>query len=270
MAKLTKPQAKLHMQACELLQKDVLTEDDKWFVLENWQESANHVNTVAGAFFTPPGLANDFAIEIGGGCGRRVIDLCAGIGGLSFMCHQRGRWDGKYPEIVCVELNPDYVAVGKKILPEATWICGSVFELPEMGRFDFAISNPPFGSTPRKSAKGPRYTGDKFEYHVIDVASQLADYGVFIVPQMSAGFRYSGEKHFSEDRNDGYLRFAEQTGLELASGCGIDCDYYRGDWHGVSVKVEVVTCDFERPEAPAVVADAPMLDLFGMPLEEAA
>jgi hypothetical protein len=262
MAKLTKQQAKMHKQACDLLQKDVLTQDDKWFVLENLQESANHVNTTAGAFFTPSGLAHDFAIEIGGGCGRRVIDLCAGIGALSFMCHERGRWDGKYPEIVCVELNPDYIAVGKKILPEATWICGSVFDLPDLGRFDFAISNPPFGATPRTGGKGPRYTGDKFEYHVIDIASRIAGYGVFIIPQMSAGFRLSGQRNFERDETDAYKRFAEQTGLELHPGCGIDCDFYRNDWHGVSVSVEVVTCEFEKIDSPLPVA----VDLFGNPL----
>lgn len=266
MAKLSKQEAKMHNQACELLAKDVLTQDDKWFVLEHWQESANHVNSTAGAFFTPPGLANDFAIEIGGGCGRRVIDLCAGIGGLSFMCHQRGRWDGVYPEIVCVELNPDYIAVGKKILPEAKWICASVFDLPDVGRFDFAISNPPFGATPRNGGKGPRYTGDKFEYHVIDIASQLAGYGVFIIPQMSAGFKLSGQRNFTRDESDAYKRFSEQTGLELRPGCGIDCDFYRNDWHGVSVSVEVVTCDFDEPIS-ATKPKPVLLDLFGHPLE---
>ncbi len=40
MSKLTKAQAKAHQEACDLLQKDVLTLDEKWFVLENWQESA--------------------------------------------------------------------------------------------------------------------------------------------------------------------------------------------------------------------------------------
>ncbi|WP_312321236.1 hypothetical protein [Stenotrophomonas sp.] len=268
MAKLSKAQAKLHAQACELLKKDVLTEDDKWFVLEHWQESANHVNTTAGAFFTPPGLANDFSVEIGGSACRRIIDLCAGIGGLSFRCHQRGRWNGEPPEIVCVELNPDYIAVGKKILPEATWICASVFDLPDLGRFDFAISNPPFGATPRNGGKGPTYTGDKFEYHVIDVASKLALFGVFIIPQMSAGFTYSGRPYFERNESDAYKKFKQQTGISLEPGCGIDCDYYKNDWHGVSVTVEVVTSEFHEPESQTCMASATttssesQLDLF--------
>src|SRR6185312_13032899 len=157
MAKLTKAQAKAHQQACDLLLKDVLSEDDKFFVLENWQESAKHINTIAGAFFTPVGLARDFSLET---YGPRVIDLCAGIGALSLMtamrhCHER-------LDIVCVEMNPEYAAVGRKIVPEATWIVGSVFDLPDFGHFDCAIGNPPFGATPR-DAKAPRYSGKDFE-----------------------------------------------------------------------------------------------------------
>src|SRR5690242_13237549 len=119
MSKLTKAQAKAHKAACALLNKDSLTMDERWFVLENWQESASHINSVAGAFFTPAGLANDFVIDVSG---DRIIDLCAGIGMLSFVLYQGGAWDRRWPQIVCVEANPDYVAVGKKVLPEATWI----------------------------------------------------------------------------------------------------------------------------------------------------
>jgi hypothetical protein len=81
MSKLTKQQAAQHHEACSLLQKEVLTEDERLFVLDHWQESANHVNSVAGAFFTPTGLARDLSIEVSG---LRIIDLCAGIGSLAF------------------------------------------------------------------------------------------------------------------------------------------------------------------------------------------
>lgn len=239
MAKLTKPQAKAHQQSCDLLAKDVLTEDDKLFVLEHWQESAKHINTIAGAFFTPTGLARDLSIEVSG---RRIIDLCAGIGSLAFWCAMRAA--SEVPEIVCVEMNPEYAAVGRKIVPEATWIVGSVFDLPrDLGHFDCAIGNPPFGATPRDS-RSPRYTGRDFEYHVIDIASGIADYGVFIVPQMSAPFKYSGRQNFVVDESDRYKTFREQTGIILEPNCGIDTDGYRNDWHGVSVTTEIVTADF--------------------------
>lgn len=47
-----------------------------------------------------------------------------------------------YADITCVELNPHYVEVGKKVVPEATWICADVLDpfLPDLlGQFDFAI-----------------------------------------------------------------------------------------------------------------------------------
>src|ERR1044072_699517 len=153
MAKLTKAQAKAHQQACELLKKDVLSEDDKMFVLENWQESASHINTVPGAFFTPFDLARDFAIEV---CPGKIIDLCAGIGMLSFAVKSKHQWDKAPIDLTCVEINPDYVAVGKKILPEARWMEASFFDVLSMdlGHFDVAISNPPFGRISRPEGKG--------------------------------------------------------------------------------------------------------------------
>lgn len=117
MAKLTKAQRKAHAEACKILQ-DALSIDEKIFVLENWHEGAEHMNGAIGAHFTPSGLARDFAIDAGGG--RRVIDLCAGIGGLGFWLDL----DGRAGEMVCVEVNPAYVEVGRKILPQAQWICG--------------------------------------------------------------------------------------------------------------------------------------------------
>jgi predicted RNA methylase len=261
MSKLTKPQAKAHAAAVALLAKDVLTIDDKIFVLENWNEGANHVNGSAGAFFTPHGLARDFAIDAYGG---RTVDLCAGIGALAFSVFWRSEWnrdrDQAPKQIVCIERNPDYVAVGRKILPEATWICADVFEVDykALGHFGCAIANPPFGATPR-AGKGPRYTGKAFEYHLIDLASDIADYGAFIIPQMSAPFQFSGVQCYGERKGAGYQQFAEQTGVHLEPGCGVDCNFYREDWKGVAPSVEIVCANFEdmaRNKAAPIVAAA--------------
>jgi len=252
MAKLTKQQAKLHQQACDLLAKDVLTEDEKFFVIENWQESASHINTVAGAFFTPYDLARDFAIETFAG---RIIDLCAGIGILSFAASMMHRWSSTPVSFTCVEINPDYVAVGKKLLPEATWIEASIFDVLDMGlgHFDIAISNPPFGRIKRPDGKGaPRYTGGDFEYHVIDISAHLASYGVFILPQMSSGFKYSGRQHYQRDTAGKAVDFQGKTGIYLGPSCGIDTACYLNDWKGVSPLCEVVCCDFEEKEVEPV------------------
>src|SRR3546814_9265465 len=80
--------------------------------------------------------------------------------------------------------------------------------------FDCAISNPPYGSKNVASGKGPRYSGGKCEYAVIDIASDLADYGVFLIPQASVPFKISGVE-FKEDLDTAgstdYRKFVSQT-----------------------------------------------------------
>lgn len=257
MSKLTKRQAAAHADAEKLLAKDVLTEDEKDFVRANWQESALHINSVAGAFFTPAGLARDTILEVDPR--GRVIDLCAGIGTLASEVWDKARWHDEKPEIVCVELNPEYARVGKKLLPEATWIVDSIFALPNLGHFDTAISNPPFGNIARDGEK-LRYTGSKFEFHVMDLASDLADFGVFIIPQQSAGFQYSGRQTYERNESRDYEKFKQQTGIVLEAGCGVDTSIYLKDWHGVSPMVEIVTAEFMDLRPGAAVTELPFVD----------
>lgn len=242
MAKLTKAQAKAHQQAVSILQQERLSEDDKEFVYRNWNEGANHINGAAGAFFTPFDMAFDFAIDAGGG---RIIDLCAGIGMLSYAIWQRSRFKDSRPQITCVERNADYIEVGKKLLPEAEWIHADVLDVLDLdlGHFDSAISNPPFGNI-KRNKNAPRYTGKDFEFHVIDIASHLADYGTFIVPQMSAGFNYSGRQSYERQKEGKAVKFQEQTGLHFDTGCGVDTAYFIDQWKGVSPMCEIVCIDF--------------------------
>ncbi|GGG86656.1 methyltransferase domain-containing protein [Edaphobacter dinghuensis] len=243
MSKLTKQQAALHAEACELLRKDVLTDDDRLFVLDHWQESANHINGLAGAFFTPTALARDFAIETFGG---RILDLCAGIGSLAYAAYSHSAWSSDLPQITCVEINPDYIAVGKKILPEATWVRADVLDLPpHLTGFDCVIANPPFGRI-KQPGKAPRYSGSEFEYKVIDIASDRAKHGVFIVPQSSAPFRLSGRQTFLQATSEKYQRFVGETSIELEPNCGIDTSVSAGGWKGASVITEIVLADFEQ------------------------
>lgn len=250
MGKLTKAEAKLHQQAEALVALDRdLTEDEREFILDHWQES--QAARLDGAFFTPATLARDLAIEV---VGDRIIDLCAGIGRLSYSC--RDLWNHGVNgtpkrQFVCVEKNPEYVRVGRKVMPEATWICADIFDLPhDLGRFDTAIGNPPFGSV-KRSGNGGTYTGRKFEYHVIAVASKLARIGAFIIPQESAPFRYSGVPCYRKERLPEYDRFERETGIALGPSCGIDTSYCLDEWRGTAPRTEVVTVDFEEvPAAP--------------------
>lgn len=256
MAKLTKAEAKLHAQAEALLEQDTLSREGKEFVLEHWQESANHVNSAAGAFFTPLNYALDVALEVAPGA--RILDLCAGIGSLAYAAQLRG--DGA--DITCVEINPAYVDVGRKIAPEATWIEGSIFDLPDLGHFDVVLSNPPFGRV-KGSGSAPRYTGSDFEFKVIDIAADLADWGVFILPAGSSPFRLSGVDHYEWAPGRKYLMFAEQTGIRLDTGIGIDSTSYPA-FHGTPVRTEVCVTDFTEWEGARPVPQTKPADLLSL------
>lgn len=248
MAKLTRNQSTRHNSAVRRLNKDRLTFEDQEFILQHWQEAAHHINGDDGAFFTPMGLAWDMALEIQG---PRILDLCAGIGALAFAAYHHGSYGRTNPrQIVCVEKNPDYIAVGRKLLPEATWIQGDVFNLPpdflaQYGPFDTVIGNPPFGKL-KASRAAPRYKGGEFELSVIDLASDYAPYGVFIIPQMSSPFAYSGQPFYKRRETLKSVAFYKQTGIDLEAGCGVDCSFYRDDWHGVCPTVEIVCADFDQ------------------------
>jgi len=247
--KLTKEQTKNHDKAEELLLKDELSFDDKYFVLENWLPAAtNNIGKVA-SFFTPRMMANDFCYEAGSG---NVIDLCAGIGMLSF---QLNRFlDGKV-KLTCLEINPDFVRVGKKILPEANWIKGDVLDedlIKSIGSFDCVISNPPFGKIKTGSKlKWLKYQGTEFEYKVIEVGNFLARYrGAFILPQLSCPFRISGmynnqvmDEPYITDK---YRKFSKETGLDLTPNCGFDLSSYVNQWNGTNQMCEIAICEYEE------------------------
>lgn len=257
MAKLTKAQAKLHNEAMQLLKKDTLTIDERWRVYEGFHEGATVSNGEIGAHFTPIALAMDMAIDMHNG--GRVLDLCAGIGTLSFANAMRAAHTVDYwPEMVCIERNPAYCEIGRKLLPEATWICADVFDLPKLnlGRFDGVISNPPYGRSAHRSGSAPRYSGPDFELHVIDLAGDYADAGCFLIPQMSAPFVFSGH------RGGRYLDagkgrdFEKVTGWEMHPGCGVDCDYHLADWKTVKPRCEIVTVEYRNPWADEETAPA--------------
>lgn len=249
MAKLTKPQIKAHLQALEYLKQDRLKEEEREFVFDNWQESANHVNSAAGAFFTPLDMAWTFELEVGG---PRVLDLCAGIGVLSYAVYQRRFWinSGPAPQITCVEINPDYAAIGQKLLPEATWIIADAMSDLDIGRFDWVISNPPFGRL--------NGIGD-FDLAIVERAERYADNATFILPAGSVPWAYSGRPGFEPDsRSEKAKRFRERTKIDLTPNCGIDCSAWASDWRGAAPKVEIALADYAEARSlrtPTIIAD---------------
>ena len=235
MAKLTKAETKRHNQIQELLHSDrPLTYDEKIFIIENFHEGSNTNNAELGAFFTPLSLAWDFAIDA---CSHgSVVDLCAGIGGLSFCVFHRH----KPREMLCIELNRSYYELGKRILPEATWIHGDALTTPVDKFYDMAISNPPFGKIKTSDYTLKKYTGAEFEYKIMERAMEIAECGCFLIPQMSANFKYSKNRYFEWVQSAKCKKFLDQTGFDMHPGCGVDTGYYLEDWNGVKPLCEIV------------------------------
>ena len=250
MSKLTKQQAICHEKAVNLLSQSNLSTEESIFILQNYREDARHINGQSGAFFTPLGLARDLAIHVPCQYKERVkvVDLCAGIGTLSYAALEGRSTCYNYPiDITCVEINPDYVEVGKKLVPEATWICGDALAptlLEDLGQFDFAISNPPFGHI--KSSYSNSYHHKFFEYMIIEAASQIAAGGAFIIPQMSAPFSYSGNTNRVWIEGGRAKKFEAATGIKLDFNIGVDTAYYKCDWHCPPPTCEIVCCEFEK------------------------
>lgn len=274
MAKLSKAQIKAHKEVMALVGLNrPLFEDEREFILDNFQESTTNVNSQHGAFFTPRGLAVDLSIEVGKGS---VVDLCAGIGALAYAVRDRAT------RLVCIEFNPEYARVGRRVVPEAEWIVASIFDpiIAGLGWFDYAVSNPPFGNIAADGFDG-KYTGKNFEYKAIEVASRMAAYGAFIIPQGSAPFAYSGKQSYDPTEGATPRKFREQTGIVMEFGTGVDTAYYQDQWNGVSPICEIVVCDFaaqdevedelEHPAlGPTEATAAKEVDLFGFPMEAAA
>jgi len=251
--KLTKSQIKAHQKACELLKKDILTGDDKIFVIENWNEGAEHINSLMGAFFTPYNLARHVEMTLAGG---RAIDLCAGIGILAFCYIEGYRYHPgieHLPEVICLEINPDYIEIGKKICPEAKWIQGSIFDrelIESLGYFDVAFSNPPFGNIKSENTNGwLNYTGGNFELKAVEVASKIAESGSFILPRNSSSITHAKNNKVYIDKNklsNNLKKFLDQTKITMHPNLGIDCDCFIDQWRGVKPEVEIACFMFEE------------------------
>jgi len=249
--KLTKPLIKAHEDALRLLEKDILTHDDKIFVINNWQEAAEHMNSKHGAFFTP----FDLARELDQCCmfSHSIIDLCAGIGTLSFAASIDNLYTKTPTNITCVEINKDYVEVGKKILPEAKWITGSILDeelIKSLGTFKQSISNPPFGNVKTDGDIKLKYTGSDFELKAIEIASMLSEFGTFLLPQGSTPYTFSGQPNFTDLRGTDQMpskvaKFIEQTKIEFQFNNGYDTSVHQKNWRGVSPTVEIIPFVFE-------------------------
>ncbi|RPE05528.1 hypothetical protein EGT74_24400 [Chitinophaga lutea] len=272
--KLSKQQIKQHQKCVDLLNQEEMTYDEKLFVYENWYPAYdNQIGTIA-SFFTPVGLARDFQLMVGG---KSVVDLCAGIGMLSFLYYHRMiTWEETEVRVVCVERNYGFIEVGKKLFPEAEWIHGDVLDeelIKSLGRFDMAVSNPPFGNIKSdRSSKWLKYKGNDFDLKVVEIAGYLAPMAAFILPQGSLPFTLSDPGGYRNRSTEKYLKFNRETGIVLGPSMGIDCDFYKGDWKGAAPTVEVAEVEsylvddmtVDPPEIEPVKRETSWAELLGV------
>jgi hypothetical protein len=249
MGKLSKKQVEMHDKAMQLIHSDKpLTNDQKEFILQHFDESFNHSHKNIGSFFTPYDMAQEFRWLCQGN--KRIIDLCAGIGGLSY----HAWWFNNYNrskdnvEVVCVEFVEEYVEVGKRVLPEATWIKGSILDMDLMlslGEFDKAYGNPPFGKikTGKSETNWYGYSGNEFEYKAVAVASMIAKEGSFIIPKGSSPFSNSGYRH-EVQKVGKYENFKKETGISFQPS-SFSAWTETGFKH-TNIDVEFVECDFDE------------------------
>lgn len=95
--------------------------------------------------------------------------------------------------------------------------------------------------------KAPRYSGPEFELKIVDVAAHLGSYGVFILPQGSTPFRYSGVQYYHRVENPKFARFFADTSIDIETGCGIDTSVHQDAWKQVNITTEIACCEFTLP-----------------------
>jgi predicted RNA methylase len=264
MAKLTREETKRHEQGVDLVfgSDRKLSDDEIRFVLENWHPAAEHNVTVSQAFFTPLELALDMCLNIP--TYGTVVDLGAGIGHLSWAALQRRRFDPD-TRMVAVEVNPNFVEVGKRLLPEVEWHCANVLDLEfwQSLETDFsgAISNPPFGRTSFRNnvdTSWLKYSGP-LGLMFAEVALRLAECGGdFILPDMQCPTGYRVHRDNGSGRyGEHYYKSRDEMGQDLSrfldtfpyvhiSDHCLEMSCY-GGWRGVQPNVLAVDIGVDYP-----------------------
>lgn len=221
--KLSKQQTKSHEEAQALVRaskRRPLTQDERFFILENYHPGASHNITTSGAFFTPWELAQSLAALHGGG--GRVVDLCAGIGILAFALHTRQLlWPEKErATLTCIELNQEYASVGRAVLPEAEWISGEdgITAIRRLPKFTSGLSNPPYGRVKGGGLWHLQFT--------LALAERCKDGAYIIMPKSDELTTMWDEVHRRE------------TGMTLTGGC-LDLKGMELDWRGTNIGVDV-------------------------------
>ena len=241
MAKLSKRKWALHKEAQHMVDGTAdLSFENRQFILENWSPLAQQDVGVAGIFFTPMQIGYEIQIEIPHE--GRILDLFAGTGRLAFNTLKYA-YENDAIEMVCIENNPEFVKVGKRVLPQATWIEADAFDAETylgLSNFDCVISNPPYGlSISQQKADRIGLQKAPSQYMAAEIAMKVARYGVFVLNQADLPWKMSGIHSFATQKNEKYEKWREKTGIDFNPNCGLDLSMYENDWEGTKQMVEV-------------------------------
>jgi predicted RNA methylase len=242
MGKITRAASKLHDEAMAILNLSrSLSEEEQEKVFRQYNPMAEHNVGKGAIFFTPFDLAREFSLAAE--CTGTVIDLGAGIGALAKQMVWRNRWSNIHRRLVCVEISPVFVEIGKKLVPEAEWYCGDIFDvdfMQSLGEFDLAISNPPYGHIP--SEKTRLVTKGPAQWRAIEVALRLAWGGaVFIIPEQDLDYSIREQKYRENSNREKYLDKNFPGVYVMPSS--FDAGVYQDQWTGAAPNVQIASIE---------------------------
>ena len=258
MARITHVQEKAHDDALALLSLTRRLKDEEIeFVYRHYNPMATHRVTKGAIFFTPYEIASDLAVMARLNCGGRVLDYAAGIGVLTHHMLQSEYWDtgDEVKHHVCVEIEAEFVEVGKKLLPQVEWICGNIFDLDLMqslGVFKMGIANPPFGAIPSiRDAKKWMKAQVPTHLATIEMMVRMCELGgIILMPR--------ADQEYQRDR-DSQRRYTVSTALErlliafpgLRVGACMELDWNQyPKWQGTDPDVVIANVSVDDMDAP--------------------
>lgn len=272
MGKITKADLKVQREIQDLIysEKD-LTEDEIEFVYQHYNPGMDDNITERGVFFTPIGLAQDFAVFAHKH--NSIVDVCSGIGMLSYKCLNTDYYNCDITDITLIEYNPAFTNISRRLLTgitafnserkhrKLTFITANAFEqslwsnlMKERNnkKYDTMISNPPYGTMPKEQQKNYtwlNYTGER-ELMVLELALRYSSSANFILPPGTCEFRYSGRPYYEEVEQRKVKRFREKNKESFFKmECdAIDTSIYKDDWKNTNITVEVADINFNRSD----------------------
>jgi len=255
MGKLSKREIKEQKAIKDLLDsKDKFNHEETELIYQKFNEAVLGDVTSNSAYFTPLDLAYDFALmsPIYG----VAVDMCAGIGVLSYAAMCRDYYRNDIKKIICLERDSRYIEIGKKLVQsnehiEVVWIQGDIFDeniwkqiVKEHGKIDSIYSNPPFGSVTKsdKDRSWLKYKGSDLDIASIEIAIKQSESQSFILPQGSCTFRASGRYQLGgaeHIENRKIAKLKKEMGCEFyMSWSSIDTTVYEEGFKNTKITVE--------------------------------